>query len=133
MPDIQINVFHSGWLFAFVAVVWLFFCGCQAQVIDTTRQKPQLETSPPAGTGSSHQPGQLPDRQKQLPLNQNPVEEKNLNRQEPTLLQKLFIGGSGDLGFSSNSYYGNFFNIGASPILGYRITKSFAVGPGLVY
>lgn len=49
------------------------------------------------------------------------------------LLKKLFIGGSATLGFQSVRHYGNYFNIGASPILGYKLTKFLAIGPGLIY
>lgn len=96
----------------------------QAQVTDTT-QVNQLETNPPA------QPVVVPidTIPAPAPISRQKVEEEP----KPTLLQKLFVGGSGDLGFQSNPYYGNFFNIGLSPIIGYKLTKNFAVGPGFIY
>ena len=95
----------------------------QAQVTDTT-QVNQLETNPPA------QPVVVPTDTipAPAPISRQKVEEEP----KPTLLQKLFVGGSGDLGFQSNPYYGNFFNIGLSPIIGYKLTKNFAVGPGFI-
>ena len=124
-------------LFIFFFTLGIIFSG-KAQVKDSTEQKPQLETLPQAT------PPNIPTENNQPPRPPVPVPEPVAEPTEkpepekkeggkPDLREKLFIGGSGDLGFSSNSYYGNFFNIGASPLLGYRITKRIAVGPGLVY
>ncbi|GEO03693.1 hypothetical protein AAE02nite_13570 [Adhaeribacter aerolatus] len=107
-----------------------------AQERDSTQQKPQLDTSPPAVPAQPQAPVTQPNRPVPPPQPQpepEPEEKEEPVTERPSIREKLFIGGSGDLGFSSNSYYGNFFNIGASPILGYRITKRFALGPGIVY
>ncbi len=45
---------------------------------------------------------------------------------------KWFVTGNPDLGFSSSSGV-NFFNVGLSALLGYRVTERFAIGPGLTY
>jgi hypothetical protein len=117
----------------FFFTIGFIFTG-NAQVKDSTEQKPQLETQPPAAPVKPPAEVSLPNPP--TPVPQPAPETKKSQVQEvskPDLSEKLFVGGSGDLGFSSSSYYGNFFNIGASPIFGYRITKRIALGPGLVY
>jgi hypothetical protein len=112
-----------------------------AQQVDTTQKPMQLETLPSAPEKPQAAPRPAPAPMpppvvKPVPADTirpekttRPGEEK-----EPyDFLKKLFIGGSGTLGLQSNSYYGTFFNIGASPILGYKLNKYIAVGPGLVY
>lgn len=108
----------------------------QAQV----EQKPQLETGPPAApTNPANRPATAPvvippDTIK--PKVESGRNKKDEYQDKPSLLSKLFVGGSGDLGFSSTSYFGqsySVFNAGISPLLGYRIAKAVAVGPGLVY
>lgn len=107
--------------------------GAQAQV----EQKPQLETGPPATpTNKPATPPIVvaPDTIKPKSVPSPPKEDEYVER--PSLLSKLFVGGSGDLGFSSTSYYGqsySVFNAGVSPLLGYKISKAIAIGPGLVY
>jgi hypothetical protein len=108
-----------------------------AQKTDTTNQRPiQLETRPPATENPaypSRQPMVIPaDTVKPQPAAKEKEEEKEV-KEEFDILKKLFIGGSATLGFQSSRYYGNYFNIGASPLLGYKITKYLAVGPGLIY
>jgi hypothetical protein len=41
---------------------------------------------------------------------------------------KLWYGGGFNLGFSGNNYY-NLFNLGVSPMVGYKVFPSFSVGP----
>ena len=96
----------------------------KAQTTDTT-QVNQLDINPPANPVIIPSDTILPTiiRSK----------EKETEQPKKSLLEKLFVGGSGDLGFQSNPYYGSYFTIGASPILGYRLTKKFALGPGIVY
>jgi len=94
----------------------------KAQTTDSS-QVNQLNNNPPAN------PVVMPS-DTIIPTIVRPKAEKPEKR---SLLEKLFIGGSGDLGFQSNPYYGSYFNIGASPILGYRLTKNFAIGPGILY
>ncbi|MGV3585420.1 MAG: hypothetical protein ACO1OF_00315 [Adhaeribacter sp.] len=124
-----------------LAILLIFFflgnwATAVAQERDSTQQKPQLETMPPAMPAKppveAAPPVQAPTPEPK-PEPAAKVEKEEPLESKPSILEKLFIGGSGDLGFSSSSYYGNFFNIGASPILGYRLTKRLAVGPGLVY
>ncbi|MDB5261274.1 MAG: hypothetical protein JWQ14_555 [Adhaeribacter sp.] len=123
-----------------VFLFFLFFWGIiftgKAQVRDSTEQKPQLETQPPAAPTRPPVEQSQPAPTVPTPVPESvpePAESEEPVSSKPSLRDKLFVGGSGDLGFSSNSYYGNFFNIGASPLLGYRITKRIALGPGLVY
>lgn len=111
----------------------LYF-NAQAQVIDTVNQKPQLETLPQATPAKptvpptrTEPPTPTPAPPVQPTVTDEPYVEK------PSVLEKMFVGGSGDLGFSRSTFYGSIFNIGASPLLGYRINKIVAVGPGLVY
>jgi hypothetical protein len=112
-----------------------------AQQADTTRQQPnQLETLPavrPTSPAPSRPPA--PPRQPTVvPVPADTVKSRQTVRSGEEkeafdLLKKLFVGGSASLGFQSSRYYGNYFNIGASPLLGYKITKFLAVGPGLIY
>lgn len=46
---------------------------------------------------------------------------------------KYFIYSNFSLGLSSNSIGGVYYNLGASPALGYRLNSRVAVGPGIVY
>ena len=126
--------FNISRLAALVVFFFLGICAsANAQERDSTQQKPQLETNPPAvPVQPPPTPEVQPQRERPIPPPE-PVQTEKPETVKPSIREKLFIGGSGDLGFSSSSYYGNFFNIGASPILGYRITKRFALGPGLVY
>jgi len=96
----------------------------KAQTTDTT-QVNQLDINPPANPVIIPSDTILPTI----------IRSKEKEPEQPTksLLEKLFVGGSGDLGFQSNPYYGSYFTIGASPILGYRLTKNFALGPGILY
>jgi hypothetical protein len=41
---------------------------------------------------------------------------------------RLWYGGGFNLGFSGNSYY-NVFNLGVSPMVGYKVFEPFSVGP----
>lgn len=105
-----------------------------AQQTDTTNQQPpQLETRPPARPTPAPAPTPPP-----APVVESPAEktaEAAAPEENPRfdILKKLFIGGSASLGFQSNRYYGNYFNIGGSPLVGYKITKYLAIGPGLIY
>lgn len=45
-----------------------------------------------------------------------------------TFAQQLWYGGSFNLGFSSNTY-SNVFQLGLSPMVGYKITPKFSAGP----
>jgi len=94
----------------------------KAQTIDTT-QVNELGNTPPAMPVVTPADTIIPTI----------VRPKAAEPQKRSILEKLFVGGSGDLGFQSNPYYGSYFSIGASPILGYRLTKNFAVGPGILY
>lgn len=129
------KLFYS---FLFLTVLLLVSKAGYGQVIDTTRQKQQLETGPPAGPTKPPvnrpapivRPTPPPDTVKKgMPV--KPKDEETYVK-KPSLIDKLFVGGGGELGFSSDNYFGNLFNIGASPILGYRLFKNFAVGPGLI-
>jgi hypothetical protein len=110
-----------------------------AQQPDTTNQTPvQLETLPPATERPAYPPRRplvIPaDTVKPEPVAQEKeATEEKAEKEKFDILKKLFIGGSASLGFQSSRYYGNYFNIGASPLLGYKITKFLAVGPGLIY
>jgi hypothetical protein len=122
-----------------------------AQQTDTTRQQPtqletqpQLEGRPPAVNNPAARPPAPVVRPTPPPAAAPPrpsadtVEARQTARageeKEPfDLMKKLFIGGSASLGFQSSRYYGNYFNIGASPLLGYKLTKFLAIGPGLIY
>jgi len=121
-------------------LVSLFFAGIcftsQAQVIDTLNQRPQLETVPsvtPAKPPVTPTRPTPPVQTAPTPTVTPPPAEEEPYEEKPSILSKMFVGGSGDLGFSSNPYYGSYFNIGASPLLGYRLNKIVALGPGLVY
>jgi len=94
----------------------------KAQTTDST-QVNQLNNNPPANPV-------ITPADTIFPTIVRPKAEKPETR---SLLEKLFIGGSGDLGFQSHPYYGNYFNVGVSPIVGYRLTKNFAIGPGILY
>jgi hypothetical protein len=110
-----------------------------AQQIDTTRQQPgQLESQPQP----KPQPNSRPPVPVMLPASipapadtvpSRPADRREEEKEKSGILKKLFVGGSASLGFQSSRYYGNYFNIGASPLLGYKITKFLALGPGLIY
>ncbi|WP_026464453.1 hypothetical protein [Adhaeribacter aquaticus] len=115
-----------------------------AQTTDSTYQAPQLEQGPPGNPAINSAPARrevpspvtpAPERTAP-PVVSNPEPERVKEatpKVKQTLQEKLFLAGSATLGFSSSSYFGTYFRIGASPMLGYRITKRFAVGPGLSY
>jgi hypothetical protein len=112
-----------------------------AQQTDTTSHKPsQLETLPPAMATPPPRPAApapvRPPAVVPVPADTLPPRETArppAEAEKYDILKKLFVGGSATLGFQSSSYYGNYFNIGASPLLGYKITKFLALGPGLIY
>ena len=111
------------------------------QQTDTTNQTPiQLETRPQARPNPAYPPRKPvvspADTAKPQPVAKEtpaaPQQEEEV-KEKFDILKKLFIGGSASLGFQSSRYYGNYFNIGASPLVGYKITRYLAVGPGLIY
>lgn len=109
-----------------------------AQQADASNQQPvQLETQPQ--TQATPAPAAAPVRSQPaipVPADEAKPRQRADKGQEPEafdLMKKLFVGGSGSLGFQSSRFYGNYFNIGASPLLGYKVTKFLAVGPGLIY
>ncbi len=58
-----------------------------------------------------------------------PREERNReNDESEKLIDKLWFGGNIGLGFSSNQFE-NLFLIGLSPMVGYKITPQFSIGP----
>jgi hypothetical protein len=126
-----------------------------AQQPDTTQKPMQLETLPSAPARPQARP--RPSAPAQLPapaptpaqtaparppvaapapadtIRQAKTGPGGKEKEKFDILKKLFVGGSATLGFQSSSYYGTYFNIGASPLLGYKLTRFFAIGPGLIY
>ncbi|WP_139922087.1 hypothetical protein [Hymenobacter sp. DG01] len=122
-----------------------------AQVTDTTRNvKPQLNTAPP-GSAPARTPAPVyqptptpptepaqpgvpasnapydPNRPSGLDLPQRP----GVAAPEPPM-RRYFLYSNFGLGFSS--LYGlNQFSASLAPAIGYRISKKFAVGPGISY
>ena len=93
-----------------------------AQTPDTVYKKPELPTGPP--------PVQNQDARPRQPVQEQPVVVKQqLQAQEdkPEFVDRLYYGGSFGLQF------GTFTNISLLPILGYKVTDKFSVGPGFVY
>ena len=113
---------HKTWFLLIVILLVGSGKAVQAQTTDST-QVNELGNNPPANPVVTPTDTIIPTI----------VRPKVVSPQKKSLLEKLFVGGSGDLGFQSNPYYGSYFTIGASPILGYRLTKNFAVGPGILY
>ena len=124
----------------------LFFSvAAQAQTIDSTNQKPQLNNELP-GVPVPTQPAPPTPRPVTPPppvaapdTTPAPTQPTILRRtpaadeEAPTLLDRLFIGSTGGLGFGSNMYSGSYFYVSASPFVGYRILPRWAVGPGFTY
>ncbi|MDQ4139176.1 MAG: hypothetical protein M3142_01500 [Bacteroidota bacterium] len=135
----------------------LFFCLgtiAQAQTRDSTEQKPQLNNElpgvpvPTQTAPAQPQPSQptTPAPQQTAPTIPSPenqpepaprVQKSNTDDEEedekPAMLDRMFVGSTGGLGFGSNSYSGTYFNISLSPFVGYRILNRWAVGPGVTY
>lgn len=116
----------------------------QAQTIDSTDQKPQLNNELPGApvpvptqpTPRAPQPAPPPVATPDTPPapTQPSVSRQTPDDEEtPTFVDRLFVGSTGGLGFSSDPYFGNFFNLSISPFVGYRIFDRWAVGPGLTY
>lgn len=119
-----------------------------AQQTDTTRQSPpQLQTLPQGEARPAPPKRQAPVIAAPAPMPADTVKPRQSVDKQPNeakeneakekeafdLLKKLFVGGSATLGLQSSGYYGTYFNIGASPLLGYKVTKFLAFGPGLIY
>lgn len=120
-----------------------------AQVTDTTRTvKPQLNTGPPApapprpvpAPQSLPAPPTAPEQQ--VPASTQPYDPNRPSGlelpQRPGVaapeppLRRYFLYSNFGLGFSS--FYGfNQFSASIAPAIGYRVTKRFALGPGISY
>ena len=96
-----------------------------AQTPDTVYRKPELPTGPPT-----------PVQQDQGVKTRQPVQEKPVvvvqspkdsDIDKPEFVDRLYYGGSFGLQF------GTITNISLLPILGYKVTDKFSVGPGFVY
>lgn len=60
----------------------------------------------------------------------NPKQKREVENTNP-FLSKLWYGGNLNLGFNSGVGF-SLFNIGLAPMVGYKITPSFSIGPRLV-
>ncbi|OON69983.1 hypothetical protein [Hymenobacter sp. CRA2] len=124
------------------------------QPVQQVPTQPQQPTRPPGGIdddGRSAQPlpGSRPQQPAAAPTQRpgggidddgRPAQTLPQNGTVPgaTVQQeyqpsKYFIYGNLSLGLTSNYVGGVFYNVGASPALGYRLNSRVAVGPGLVY
>lgn len=96
---------------------------------DTVRTKQQLPT------GRPREEPTLPERQQPPDVRQAPAERTPLppaGQTQPDVpaafRKKLYVGGNFGLSLS-----GRFLLLDISPIVGYKITKKFSLGPGAVY
>jgi hypothetical protein len=96
-----------------------------AQVPDTVYRKPELPTGPPAPV-QEVKPAQKRVQEKPVVV-QVPEAELQEEREAKALIDRLYFGGSFGLQF------GTYTNISLLPILGYKVTDKFSVGPGFVY
>ena len=138
--------------FSFLLGAFFFLAGTttQAQTTDSTGQKPQLNNELPGlptPAPATTQPAPAPQPVPVTPtpeVQPEPIKEpapatrsrilKPAEKEEKTsMLDRVFIGGTGGLGFGGDPYYGSYFNASISPIIGYRIFERFAVGPGVTY
>ncbi len=99
-----------------------------AQTPDTVYRKPELPTGPPVPVQGNKQ--DTPQRVQENPVVVQPQQD-GLKMQdieeEKSLMDRLYYGGSFGLQF------GSYTNISLLPILGYKVTEKFSVGPGFVY
>jgi len=103
-----------------VLLVFSFTASAQVEP-DTVRRKRELPTGPPAGTT---QPRQQPRVIKQTP---QPVETQEPEEEKLSTKDRIYVGGSFGLQF------GTYTNISLLPIVGYKVTKRWSVGTGIVY
>ncbi|WP_299821561.1 hypothetical protein [uncultured Pontibacter sp.] len=100
-----------------------------AQVPDTVYRKPELPTGPPAPVQETKPRPQ--QRVQDKPVVAQPQQESANQQPEPkeelALADRLYFGGSFGLQF------GTYTNISLLPVLGYKVTDKFSVGPGFVY
>jgi hypothetical protein len=121
-----------------------------AQQADTTGQEPvqlesqpQLEARPPAmNTPAVREPAPVVPR---VPRMSRPIElprppetppkqaQENAEKEDYDLLKKLFLTASGEFNPLFGRGQGLAFEAGASPMLGYKLTRYLALGPGLGY
>lgn len=115
--------------FSLLAIVFLFLSAevAVAQTEpDTVRRKNELPTGP-GQVPTQERPQQQPPVRQQPTVQQSPVQQAPLAQERPSLLDRLYTGGSFGLQF------GTFTNISLSPILGYMATEKFWFGGGLIY
>ena len=99
-----------------------------AQVPDTTQRKPALPTGPQGPVQENGQKQQQRVQQKPVVVQEQvPVNVLQSEPEELSFVDRLYFGGSFGLQF------GTYTNISLLPILGYKVTDKFSVGPGFVY
>ncbi|GAB3223795.1 hypothetical protein GCM10027346_03220 [Hymenobacter seoulensis] len=119
------------------------------QVTDTTRTvKPQLNTAPPGSAPAPTAPAPPPVYQpapttpEQTPASREPYDPNRPSGlelpQRPGVaapeppLRRYFLYSNFGLGFSSLYGYSQ-FSASIAPAIGYRVSKRFAIGPGISY
>ncbi|GAB3196057.1 hypothetical protein ABID22_001707 [Pontibacter aydingkolensis] len=95
-----------------------------AQIPDTVYRKPELPTGPPTPVQDNKAKPQ--QRAQEKPVVVQPTQQQE-EREDLEFMDRLYFGGSFGLQF------GNYTNISLLPILGYKVTDKFSVGPGFVY
>jgi hypothetical protein len=78
------------------------------------------------------QSGRISTRERNSPSNQRAEAVPKEPRNKSALMNDLWFGGGFNLGFSGNQFE-SLFGIGISPMVGYKITPDFSVGPRIVY
>ena len=95
-----------------------------SQIPDTVYRKPELPTGPPTPVQENKPKTQ---RVQEKPVVVKTPQEEAAQQEDLALIDRLYFGGSFGLQF------GNYTNISLLPILGYKVTPKFSVGPGVVY
>lgn len=103
----------------------------QTTPADTIRVKEQLPTGLP-GEDQQRENRRVPPpspTRSTPPASPPPAVRKPVpSAEEQTIKDKLYLGGNAGLNF-----FGRTFFVDVSPIVGFKITEKFSVGPGVVY
>ncbi|MDX5348397.1 MAG: hypothetical protein LPJ89_00665 [Hymenobacteraceae bacterium] len=128
--------FYSCFKFVLLLLVFGSTLPAVAQTDSTiVEPKQQLPTGvPDPASDPQTQPPVNPDvpqvtveYSEDTPLKQEPEKQHWLRR------ERLFLGATGGLNFSSNNVWGNQFFVEFSPFVGYKISHRVALGPGVIY
>jgi hypothetical protein len=129
---INLNVLISRQLIRafFILALLVSAIPATAQVTpaDTTKAKPQLQTGPPEQENPEYHPPVIvaPAPRKTEEPEVKKKEKKVKVKEEPDY-RRLFINSNAEL------YFGNVTYLNLTPALGYRLTRNFAIGPGIKY